>query len=76
MSENEVKVVENKGKLEGIDIVEVAKNGLAIVGGVAIVGGTIFLIAKGVSAAKATEVVVEKAPEIAKGVAEAAEVVL
>lgn len=76
MSENEVKVVENKGKLEGIDIVEVAKNGLAIVGGVAIVGGTILLIAKGVSAAKATEMVVEKAPEIAKGVAEAAEVVL
>lgn len=76
MSENEVKVVENEGKLEGIDIVEVAKNGLAIVGGVAIVGGTIFLIAKGVNAAKATEMVVEKAPEIAKGVAEAAEVVL
>lgn len=76
MSENEVKVVENEGKLEGIDIVEVAKNGLAIVGGVAIVGGTIFLIVKGVNAAKATEMVVEKAPEIAKGVAEAAEVVL
>ena len=34
------------------------------------------MIAKGVSAAKATEMVVEKAPEIAKGVAEAAEVVL
>lgn len=76
MSENEVKVAKNKGKLEDIDIVEVAKNGLAIVGGVAIVGGTIFLIAKGVSTAKATEMVVEKAPEIAKGVAEAAEVVL
>lgn len=76
MSEIDEKVEEVKKPVEAIDFVEIGRNALAVVGGVAIVGGAAFLIAKGVNASKAAKVVVENAPEIAANVAEAAEVVL
>ena len=76
MSAIDEKVKEAQKVVENIDPLEIARNGLAIVGGVAIAGGLAYLIVKNVRVAKAAETVVEKAPELIADVEKAAEVVL
>lgn len=76
MSAIDEKVKEAQKVVENIDPLEIARNGLAIVGGVAIAGGLAYLVIKNVRVAKAAETVVEKAPELIADVEKAAEVVL
>lgn len=76
MSAIDEKVKEAQKVVENIDPLEIARNGLAIVGGVAIAGGLAYLVVKNVRVAKAAETVVEKAPELIADVEKAAEVVL
>lgn len=76
MSAIDEKVKEAQKVVENIDPLEIARNGLAIVGGVAIAGGLAYLVIKNVRVAKTAETVVEKAPELIADVEKAAEVVL
>lgn len=76
MSAIDEKVKEAQKVVENINPLEIARTGLAIVGGVAIAGGLAYLVVKNVRVAKAAETVVEKAPELIADVEKAAEVVL
>lgn len=73
---DKVKETKEQIKNKKINLPKWAKYGLAGVSGVAVVGGAIYLISKHVNVEKATEVVVEAAPEVAKTVEQAAEAVL
>ena len=65
-----------KSKFEKINVPKKVKIGLAIAGGVAATGGAIFLISKGINAAKVAKTAAEHAPEVAEAVEKAAEAVL
>lgn len=71
------KVEETKeSKFKKINVPKKVKIGLAIAGGVVATGGAIFLISKGINAAKVAKTVTEHAPEVAEAVEKTAEAVL
>lgn len=73
---DKVKETKEQIKSKKINLPKWAKYGLAGVSGVVAAGGAIYLISKHVNVNKAAEVVVDAAPEVAKTVEQAAEVVL
>ena len=76
MSEvNEVKEIK-MSKFKKINVPKKVKIGLAIAGGAVATGGAIFLIGKGINAAKVAKTVTEHAPEVAEAVEKTAEAVL
>lgn len=65
-----------KSKFKKINVPKKVKIGLAIAGGAAATGGAIFLISKGINAAKVAKTATEHAPEVAEAIEKTAEAVL
>lgn len=70
------KVKNAKESVKKINVADLAQKALAVVGGVAIVGGATYLITKNIHVEKTAEVVSETVPEVVTEVENVAEAVL